>query len=324
MRRPDEVAKVIGYIVRRVIQAIVVVVGVTIFVFLLVQLLPGGPVRALLGPRATPQAIRAFTVQNGYNKPLYIQYAHYLNNLVHGNLGYSYEYNQTVNSLLGQALPKSALLVGLAVIVALVIAIPVGMLQAMWRNRPIDYVFTGVSFVGYSMPVFWLGTLLVLAFSVELHIFPSEGPQGQTVSAVLSQPTALILPVATLAIVTVALYSRFMRSSAIESLIQDYTRTARSKGASEWRILYRHTLRNSVLPIITLIGLSVPAILSGAVVTETVYNYPGMGLLFWTAATRHDFPVMLGCVLVGAIATVFGSLLADVLYAVADPRVRYR
>jgi peptide/nickel transport system permease protein len=315
---------VIGYITRRVAQSIVVVIGVTIFVFLLVQLLPGGPVRALLGPRATPAAIRAFTIQNGYNKPLYIQYGHYLNNLIHGNLGYSYEYNQSVNSLLAQALPKSALLVGLAVVLALVVAIPLGLLQAVHRNRLIDYVLTGASFVGYSMPVFWLGTLLILAFSVEAHVFPSEGPQGQTVAAVLTQPTALILPVITLAIVSVALYSRFMRSSAIESLAQEYTRIARAKGVPQWRILYRHTLRNSLIPIITLIGLSVPAVLSGAVVTETVFNYPGMGLLFWTAATRHDFPVMLGCVIVGAVATVAGSLLADVLYAVADPRVRYR
>jgi peptide/nickel transport system permease protein len=311
------------YITRRVAQSIVVVLCVTIFVFLIVQLLPGGPVRALLGPRATPQAIRAFTIQNGYNKPIFVQYAHYLVDLLHGNLGYSYVYNESVNSLLAQALPKSAVLVGLAVAVAAIVAIPIGMLEAVQRNRPIDYALTGVSLVGYSMPVFWLGTLLILAFSVELHLLPSEGPQGQTVAAVLSQPTAMILPVATLAIVTVALYSRFMRASAIESLVQDYTRTARSTGLSEWDVLYRHTLRNSLIPVITLIGLSVPAILSGAVVTETVFNYPGMGLLFWTAATRHDFPVMLGCVIVGAVATVAGSLLADVLYAVADPRVRY-
>jgi peptide/nickel transport system permease protein len=313
----------IPYIARRFVQAVFVVLGVTIIVFIILHLLPGGPARALLGPRATDQQVQQFIVANGYNKPVWVQYGTYLDHLVHGNLGYSYHYNQTVNSLLAQDLPKSALLIGLSYLVSIVIAVPLGILQAVRRNRPIDYGLTGASFVGYSMPVFWLGILLILVFAVDLHWLPPEGPQGTTIGAILAQPAGLVLPVATLSIVTVAQFSRFMRSSAIENLVQDYIRTARGNGLTGRAVLFRHLLRNSLLPIITLIGLSLPATLSGAVITESVFNYPGMGLLLWNSATVRDYPVMLGFTVVVGAATVIGSLLADILYAVADPRVRY-
>jgi peptide/nickel transport system permease protein len=314
---------VTAYLVRRLVQAVAVVFGVTIIVFIILHALPGGPARGLLGPEASTQQVQQFIVANGFNKPLIVQYGSFLNQLLHGNLGYSYHYNQTVASLLSKDLPKSALLVGLAYLVALVVAIPLGILQALRRNTMIDYVSTGVSFVAYSMPSFWLGILLILGFSVNWHLLPPEGPQGATVTAVLQDPLALVLPVATLALVTIAVFSRFMRSSAIETLVQDYIRTARAMGVSERSILFRHLLRNSLIPIITLIGLSLPATISGAVITESVFNYPGMGLLFWTSATSHDFPVLLGSTVVFATATVIGSMLADLLYAVADPRVRY-
>jgi peptide/nickel transport system permease protein len=161
-------------------------------------------------------------------------------------------------------------------------------------------------------------------FSARLHIFPPEGPQGATVSASLADPGALVLPVATLTIVTVAQFSRFMRSSAIETLLQDYIRTARAKGGSRWQVIRRHLLRNSVLPIITLIGLSLPTVFSGAIIVEALFNYPGMGWLFWTATGAHDYPVLMGFTVVVAIATVVGNLLADIAYAVADPRIRYQ
>jgi peptide/nickel transport system permease protein len=243
--------------------------------------------------------------------------------LIHGNLGFSYHYNQTVDSLLAQDLPKTAVLVGLSYLISIAVAIPLGILQAVRRNKPIDYGLTGLSFIGYSMPVFWLGILLILIFAVDLHWLPPEAPQGTTIGAILSQPSGLVLPVATLSIITIAQFSRFMRSSAIENLVQDYIRTARGNGLSSGSVLFRHLLRNSLLPIITLVGLSLPATLSGAVITESVFNYPGMGLLLWTAATVRDYPVMLGFTVVVGAATVVGSLLADILYAVADPRVRY-
>jgi peptide/nickel transport system permease protein len=312
-----------GYIVRRLAQSVVVVIGVTIIVFVIVHLLPGGPARALLGARASAQQIRSFDIANGYNKPVPVQYVDYVIRLLQGNLGYSYHENQTVSSLLAQYLPKSALLLGLAYAVALVAAVPLGLIQALKRNKPVDYALTGLAFVGYSMPAFWLGIILILVCAVNFHLLPPEGPQGATLGAVLSQPTALILPVLTLAAATVALFSRFMRSSAIETMVQDYIRTAKAKGLSGTRIVTHHMLRNSISPVITLVGLSLPGAVSGALITEQVFNYPGMGLLFWNAAVTHDFPVLLGFTIVVAIATVIGSLLADVLYAAADPRVRY-
>lgn len=311
------------YIIRRIGQAIIVVIGVSILVFITIHLIPGGPARALLGPRATQAAIRTFIDQNGYNRPLIVQYYNYADRLLHGNLGYSYYYNQPVNSLLAQNLPKTLLLVGSSLVVALIVAIPIGVLQAVKRNKPVDYFLTGVSFVGYAMPTFWVGLLLILAFSVKLSLFPSEGPQGATVASAFAQPRAMVLPIATLSIITIAQYSRFMRAAAIDNLVEEYVRTARSKGITERQILLRHILRNSVMPIITLIGLNLPFLVSGAVITETVFNYPGMGLLFWNAAQYHDYPTLLGFTVVVAAVTVVGSLLADILYAAVDPRVRY-
>jgi peptide/nickel transport system permease protein len=313
---------VIAYLIRRVLQAIAVLFGVSVITFIVIHLLPGGP-RAMLGVNARPPVVHAFIVANGYNKPVWVQYVTYIDHIIHGNFGYSYPNNETVLLLLQQNLPKSALLVGLAAAASLIVAIPLGLLQAVRRNKPVDYALTALAFIGYSMPVFWLGTLLILAFAVNNHLFSPEGPQGSTVGDLLNQPRALVLPVATLAIVTIALWSRYMRSSAVDNLVQDYIRTARAKGASEPRVLFGHLLRNALLPIITLIGLSLPVVLSGEVVTESVFNYPGMGLLFWTAATTHDYPLLMGVTIVVGAATVVGSLLADLLYAVVDPRVRY-
>jgi peptide/nickel transport system permease protein len=311
-----------AFIIRRLAQAVAVLILVSILVFVLIHLIPGGPARAMLGPRASNREIQLFNIANGYNKSLPVQYITWLGQLLQGNLGYSIHYNQTVSSLLINNIGKSLVLVGLSVVVALIVAIPLGLYQATHRGKFSDHFLTTLTFVGYSMPVFWLGLLLILFFAVDLKIFPTEAPQGATIGAVLSDPKALVLPVLTLAIVTVAQFSLFARSSAIDSLVQEYIRTAKSKGVSQRRIVRKHVLRNSLLPIITQIGLSLPYILAGAVMTETVFNYPGMGLLFWNAATTHDYPLLLGFVMAIAVVTVLGSLIADLLYAAADPRIR--
>lgn len=311
------------YLVRRIAQAIVVLIIVTMVVFGILHFLPGSPARALLGVHATPGAIKEFNIANGYNRSLPVQYLLYLDRLVHGNLGFSYHFDQSVGSLLVLDLPKTALLVGSAYVLAILIAIPVGLTQALRRNKPLDHAFTVFSFVGYSMPLFWLGMLLIVLFSVQFHLFPAEAPQGATVSSALQDPRAMVLPVVTLTIVTVAQFSRFMRSSTIDNLLQDYVRTAKAKGVSQRQLVMRHLLRNSLLPIITLIGLSLPAVLSGAIIIEALFNYPGMGWLFWTAAGSHDYPVLMGFTVVVASATVVGNLIADVTYAFLDPRIRY-
>jgi peptide/nickel transport system permease protein len=312
------------FLVRRVGQSVAVLFIVTVIVFSILHFLPGSPARAILGIRATPGAIAAFNAANGYNRALPVQYLLYIDRLLHGNLGFSYHFDQSVGSLLALDLPKSALLVGASYVVALVIAIPMGIVQALRREKLMDHTLTAFSFVGYAMPTFWLGILLVVWFSADLHLFPSEGPQGATVSASLADPGALVLPVATLAIVTVAQFSRFMRASAVENLLQDYIRTARAKGLPNRLIVTRHLLRNSILPIITLVGLSLPSVLSGAIIVEALFNYPGMGWLFWTATGAKDYPVLMGFTIVVAAATVIGNLLADIAYAVADPRIRYQ
>jgi peptide/nickel transport system permease protein len=310
-----------SFLLRRLAQAIVVMVGVILVVFLVSHLLPGGP-RSLLGLQANPVTVRQFYAANGYNRPLPVQFMLYVKRLITGDLGFSYHYNEPVSTLLAQDLPKTVLMVGLAYAVGLVVALPIGALQAVRHNKPVDYVLSGGSLIAYSMPTFWLGLLTILFFAVRLRWLPAEAPQGATVGAILADPKGLVLPVLTLAAGTVAVFSRFMRASALEVLIQDYVRTARGKGMAESRVLARHVLRNAILPTITLIGLSLPAVLSGAIVTESVFNYPGMGLLFWNAALSHDYPLLLGFTVVVAAATIAGSLLADILYGFADPRLR--
>jgi peptide/nickel transport system permease protein len=315
---------VTGYLIRRIAQAIVVVFGVVLLTFLLSKLIPGGYARAALGQRATPLAIREFNHAHQYDRSILRQFWNYVWGIVrHGDLGYSYKYNQTVRSLIELKIPKTLVLVGLSTIFALIVAVPLGILQVIRRNKPIDYALTGASFVGYSMPAFLLGQLLILWFAIDLHVFEFEAPQAGSVAGILADPRGWILPVFSLSAITIAGFSRYMRSSMMETLTEDYIRTARAKGASPTRVLFRHALRNALIPIITLLGLTLPAIVGGAIITETVFNYPGMGLLTTNAATQNDVPLLIGTTFIAAIATVVGNLIADILYAVVDPRVRY-
>jgi peptide/nickel transport system permease protein len=313
----------IGYTARRFGQGVIVVIVVTFITFFEAHLMPGNPARAILGVHASSAQIAAFNAENGYNHPLVIQYFDYLDRLLHGNLGFSYKQNQSVAALLGQDMPASIVLVGLSTIVALLVALPLAVLQAVRRNHPSDYALTGASLLFYSTPTFWLGLTLIDLLAVRTHLFPPAAPQGNALQ-VLQDPGGLVLPVITLALVSIASFSRYMRSSMLDQLAEDYVRTARAKGARERIVLWRHVFRNALAPLITLVGLSVPNILSGALITETVFNYPGMGLLFWNSAIAKDYPVLLGVTIVVAVATILGSLLADLAYAVADPRVRYR
>ena len=312
-----------GFIIRRLLQSLVVVLLVTVIVFILLHLLPGGPARAQLGPRATPAAIANFNHQMGYDRPVPVQYRSWLTQLATGNLGFSPKFNQSVISLIGERLPKTLVLTGMSTIFALTVALPLGMLQAVRRNRLVDYAITSWAFVFYATPPFFLGVVLIVVFSVYLPILPAEAPQSSSLGVILSQPAGLLLPVLTLALLTIAQFSRYMRSSVIENLAEDYVRTARAKGASERIVLVRHVLRNSLIPVATLLGLSLPTIFSGALITEAVFNFPGMGQLFWTAAQTQDYPIMLGITVLIGVVTVIGSLLADLAYAVLDPRVRF-
>jgi len=310
------------YVVRRILQSAVVVFVVIVVVFALTRFLPGGPARAILGPRATNVQIANFNQTYGLDRPIPVQFVDYISGLSRADLGFSYKRNQSVTTLIGEYLPVTLVLMGMSTALAVLVAIPIGMLQAWHRGHADDHAFAGVLFVFYSMPVFWLGLILITVFSSNLGWLPSGGPQGG-ISTYGSQLSTLILPVLTLALVTIALFSRYLRSAMIESLVQDYVRTARAKGASMRRVMFRHVLPNSLLSTITLLGLSIPYVFSGALIVEELFNYPGMGLLFWNAAVSRDYPVVIGVALVVALATVAGNLLADLLYAVADPRIRY-
>ncbi len=292
--------------------------------FILERLTPGSIAHAVLGPRASPQAIAAFNTANGLDHPLVVQYLDYIGHLLQGNLGYSYRLNQSVGSLIVHEAPNDVILVGLGFAFALMIALPLGIAQAVRRNRAFDHVGTGTALALYSMPSYWLALLLVAAFSIGLRVLPPETGQSTATAGIIDDPRALVLPVLTLTLVNIAWFSRYMRSAAIDTLAQDFVRLARGKGLPERLVLSRHVLRNSLLAIVTLLGMSVPMLLTAGLVVEYVFNAPGVGLSYYEAAANADYPVELGVTVVVGAATVLGSLLADLSYAVLDPRVRRR
>ncbi|MGW0760700.1 ABC transporter permease [Streptomyces sp. NPDC002814] len=310
------------FLTRRLLQALAVILIVTIVVFCLLHALPGGPARGILGPQATAEQIAAFNHEQGLDRSLPVQYVYYLGNLLQGDLGTSFTLNEAVSRLIEQRLPKTLVLTVLSALVGLLLAVPLGMWQAARRNKPTDYVITTLSFVAYSTPVYFLGLVLILLFTQTLRWFPSQAPQGDTLAQVFADPAALVLPVVTGAASMVAVFSRYMRGATLENLSEDYVRTARAGGARQRAILFRHVLRNSLTPVVAMLGYYVPVLFGGALVVEQLFNYPGMGLLFWSAAQSSDYPVLLGCVLVISVATVVGSLLADVVQRVVDPRVK--
>jgi peptide/nickel transport system permease protein len=314
---------VVGFLIRRVGQAIFVLILVTAATLGLVHLFPGGPVRALLGSRSNPFLQNYYNHLYGFDKPFWEQYVKWVGQILQGNLGFSDKLNLPVSTLIAQDLPRTVTLAVLGLFFSLLFGIPLGVYQAVRRNSVGDYVLTGISFLGYSTPTFFLGIVLVDWFAVDTHILPAFAPQAATWGGIISDPKALILPVFTYAFTFYAIWSRYMRSSVLDSLIQDYVRTARAKGAGEMRVIWVHVFRNSLVTIVTLLGLSLPALVGGAILIEVVFNFPGMGLAFYQAALNNDFNVLLGLTLLATLATVVGNLLADVGYALLDPRVRY-
>jgi peptide/nickel transport system permease protein len=313
----------IGYIIRRLLVAVIVTIGIAAVSFALLHALSGSPVNAVLGPKATPQAIKDWNHQHGYDRPLVVQFFSYLGNLIHLNFGYSYKEGQSVGALFSENAGRSAYLSGASLVLAVLIAIPLGIAQAVKRNSPGDYAATALTFTLYSMPSFFLGLILIQFFALDWHIFPPLVSDNITTTwGAITHPAQLTLPIVTLAAITVASFSRYMRSSALDNLAQDYIRLARAKGLSQRLVLTRHLLRNSCLPMITLVGLSIPSLVAGNLLIETLFNYQGLGLLFFNALGNEDYPVLLAYTVVGGVLTVIGNLMADVAVTVADPRIR--
>ena len=312
----------ISYLVRRLVTSVIVVIGVSIFIFVLLHAIYPSPARDVLGLQAKPDAIAAWNKQNGYDDPVIVQYFRYMNNLLHGNLGYSYAENQSVLDLFKERVARSAYLSGISLVIAVIIALPLGIFQAVKRNSIGDNVATSAAFILYSMPSFFLGLILIQVFALTFPIFNFEASQSNSVWVVMGDWYSMTLPIFTLALITVAAFSRYMRSSSMDVLAQDYIKVARAKGLPEYLVLMRHLVRNASLPMVTLIGLSLPALLAGNLITEELFNYQGLGLLFFESLQKVDYPVMLAYTLAGAVLVVVGNLAADVALTIADPRIR--
>lgn len=310
------------FIASRVLASAVVVLGVSVIAFLMLHIIAPSPGAAALGTGASARAIEAYNKANGYDSPIVVQYWRYLVDLVHGNLGFSYKFNQPVSRLFMENIWRSLYLSGASLILAVVIAVPLGIYQATKRYSFGDYTATAVSFTLVSMPAFFLGIILIEVFALRVHIFPPQGSQSPNVFAVIADPRAMVLPIVTLTAVNVANFARYMRSSAIDTLSQDYIRLAHAKGLPNHQVIRRHLLKNSGLPMITLVGLSVPRLLAGNLLIETLFNYPGLGLLFYNALGTEDYSILVAYTLIGSVLTVIGNFVADVAVAAADPRVR--
>jgi peptide/nickel transport system permease protein len=311
-----------AYLLRRIGTSIIVLLGISIFMYLLLHEVFPSPARLALGLRANDAQIAAFNKANGFDRPVIDQYLTYMNGLVHGNLGYSYAENQTVASLFQERLARSIYLSGISLVFAIAIAIPLGIFQAVRRNSLGDNVATSAAFILYSMPSFFLGLILIQVFALSFPILGFEASQSTSIWTVIGDWHDMLLPILTLTLLTVANFSRYMRSSSIDVLAQDYIKVARAKGLPERLVLTRHMVRNASLPMVTLIGLFLPALLAGNLITETLFNYPGLGLLFFNSLQKEDYPVLLAYTLIGAVFVVLGNFVADIALTVADPRIR--
>ncbi|MEU2297656.1 ABC transporter permease [Streptomyces antibioticus] len=309
------------YVLRRTAISCVVLLGISAAVFFLLHLVSDDPGRVVLGQRASPDAVADFNREHGFDRPLVVQYVSYLGQLLHGDLGRSYKLNENVGALLGQNAGRSAVLSLAGLLLALLIAVPLGILQAVRRNRLLDRGATAVAYVLYATPSFLLGLILIAVFSQFLPWFPAEASRAHSSWVVLTDPRAMALPVITLAVTSVAIFSQYQRSSALDQLGQDYIRVARAKGLPERLILTRHLLRNACLPLITLVGTLIPTLLAGNLIVESLFNYPGLGLLFLNSLQHEDYPVLLAYTLIGGVLTVVGNFVADLAVFAADRRI---
>jgi len=316
------------FLVRRIFEGLLVMWLVTVGVFIIFYIGPGpkGVARALAGKSATPEVVAAVSHRLLLDQPIWKQYAHFLWLLLHGNLGYSFYHNQSVNSILAAAFPITLSLVLGAAVLWVVMGVLSGVLSAVRARSVADRAFTGLALFFYSMPTFVLGLLFLLFFYYELtihgiHAFPGSGYTPLTVSP-WGWFRSLILPWFTLALVSAATYTRLTRGSMLDVMGEDYIRTARAKGLSERRVIFRHSLRAALTPVVTQFGLDVGILLGGAVITEQVFGLPGLGFTAVQAITQQDLPIIIGVVIVAAAAVVVANIVVDAFYAVLDPRVR--
>ena len=326
----------IGFLVRRLLGAVPIVLGMATLVFFLLSLAPGDPASFLIGPNVTPEVMEQLRRNLGLDQPVHIRYFRWMAAMLQGDFGISFSRNRPVLEVIMEILPNTLLLSGTALLIAFVVGVGVGVLQAIRQNRFTDGALSVIGLFFYSMPSFWLALMLILVFSLGARNvwdwpiwFPASGmsavdyPFMSAGDQIRNRALHLVLPSISLALVLAAAVARYTRGSMLEVIRQDYIRTARSKGLSEWRVVWKHALRNGLIPVITLFGLSLPVVFSGTVLIETVFAWPGMGRLIVDATFQRDYPVVMASAFIFAIVVVIGNLLADVLYALVDPRIRY-
>ena len=312
------------FTVRRLLGAIPLLLGVAVLSFVFMQLAPGGP-DALFARngRMSQEQLDAIRRNMGLDQPEHIQLLRWLGNLLQGDFGTSYREFRPVTEVIWDVFPNTLLLMGAGLLIALVFSILAGILAARRQYGFFDNVSSFVSYFGLAMPVFWFGLMLQLLFAVELGWLPSAGMRDPQGGGALDTLEHLALPAFTIAIGSIAGWSRYIRSSTLEAMGQDYVRTARAKGLRERVVVLRHVLRNALIPLVTVVGIDVPLYLTGAVLVETVYSWPGMGRLFFDSLTNRDYPVLMGTLVLGAVLIVLGNLLADLIYGLLDPRIKY-
>ncbi len=313
-----------GYILRRLAQGAVLLLVVSAIVFTIVHAAPGGPA-LLVHPDMDPTQLKAMERRLGLDDPIPVQYARWLGNAVRGNLGTSYQHSLPTLELLAERIPNTLLLSGVALVIAVLLAVPLGTISAVYRYSWLDYAATVTAFVGVSIPVFWLAVLLIIVFSVTLGWLPSAGMRTVGVPASLGDLLRhLVMPSLVLATFPLAQLMRYVRSSMVDVLAQDYVRTARAKGLAEAMVLGRHALRNALIPMVTVLGVLTPRLLGGAVITETIFAWPGLGRLAVEAAITRDYPVIMGATLLVSVLVILSNLITDLLYVVIDPRIALR
>lgn len=314
------------YLFKRLFQAIPLLLGISLISFFMMYLAPGGPTDVMMDPRVRPEDRERMMEALGLNKPPWVQYLHWLLNFIQGDWGTSFIRKVPVLQMILERLPQTLLLMGCSFLFAAVLSIPIGILAARKKNTWLDYTSSFVAFLGLATPNFWLGMMLIMVFSVYLNFLPAGGINGflDERGGILSLLQHLILPAITLGTADMAALTRYTRSSMLEVLGQNYMMTARSKGLKEWVVIYKHGLRNGMIPVITIFGLSLPSFFGGAIIVEKIFSYPGIGLLFLDAVFQRDYPVIMALTTISACLVVIGNLVADILYAVLDPRIELK
>jgi peptide/nickel transport system permease protein len=316
----------IAFILRRLLVSVPILLGITLIVFLVASQMPGDAVLAMISTES-PQAedlIKLRRGQLGVDLPLYVQYFRWLMQLLQGNLGYSFQTGESVMDILAARIPATIELMGSALLIAIVLGVVMGVVSALKQYSKIDYSCTFLGFAGISVPDFFLGMILVYLFALELHLFPTSGISTAGEAFSLSDNLRhLVLPALALGLVRTATFMRYTRTSVLEVMNNDYVRTARAKGLGEWIIVVRHILRNALIPVVTVIGLTLPVLFGGSVIIEMIFQWPGIGLMFISAVTARDSPVIMGYVLFSAVMVQASNLLTDLAYSFLDPRIRY-